>query len=59
MVTLTNSTAEDFYILAINVPFLDNFLSQIHDRFLKHCNNLLQRFSFRYQIYLGTYSTWL
>lgn len=49
LVTSTNKTAEDFYRLKIYVPFLDNFLSQLHNRFIKD-NKLLQSFSF---------STWL
>ncbi|XP_022162591.1 52 kDa repressor of the inhibitor of the protein kinase-like [Myzus persicae] len=44
LVTSTNKTAEDFYRLKIYVPFLDNFLSQLHDRFIKH-HKLLQSFS--------------
>lgn len=41
LVTSTNKTADDFYRLKIYVLFLDNFLSQLHDRFIKH-NKLFQ-----------------
>lgn len=38
-----NKTAEQYYRLTIYVPFLDNFVSQLHDRFLNH-HNLLKSF---------------
>lgn len=52
LVTTTNKTAEDFYRLKIYVPFLNNFLSQLHDRFIKH-NKLLQSFSCILHFYLA------
>lgn len=35
-----NQTPEDHYRLSVFIPFLDHFISQLHDRFLKHKNVL-------------------
>lgn len=41
---LNEKSIEEFYRLTVFIPFLDSFLTQLHDRFLQH-KNLLKNFS--------------
>jgi len=42
---LNEKSIEEFYRLAVFIPFLDSFLTQLHDRFLQH-KNLLKNLSY-------------
>jgi len=37
---LNEKSIEEFYRLTVFIPFLDSFLTQLHDRFLQHKNLL-------------------